>query len=164
MASIVTGSRFKAIKVTKRVSIKAFVEEKKLRFEKGRGFYQLTKPEVIQDYKEVIVRRQADKQIVTGDKVREVLKIPKSAKKFKLDLEEVGDFDVFVQSTSVNRVLLPDTEFLYEAEEETATVRTWTCSAIIDYVPYNLWCNTVDFSCYGNFCTRTQQRYTEVCR
>lgn len=120
MASVVAESRFKTIAVSKRASIKAFVEEKKLKFKKGRGFYQLNKPELIQDYKEVIVRRQSDGKIVTGDQVREVLGIPKSSKKFKLDLSEISDFDVFVQSTSVNRILLPGSEFLYEVDEEEA--------------------------------------------
>jgi len=120
---VVTGSRFKTIAVTKRCSIKALVEEKSLKFKKGRGFYQLTKPEVIQDYKEVVIRRKSDGTIVTGDKVWEVLAIPKSSKKFKLDLAEISDFDVFVQSTSVNRILLAHTEFLYEVEDaEVATV------------------------------------------
>lgn len=121
MASVVAGLRFKTIAVTKRCSIKAFVEEKSLTFKKGRGFYQLTKPEVIQDYKEVIVRRKSDGKIVTGDQVREILAIPKSSKKFQLDLVTITDFDVFVQSTSVNRVLLPHTDFLYEAEEATVS-------------------------------------------
>lgn len=117
MASAVAGSRFKTITVKKRTTIKAFVETNKLEFKKGRGFYQLNKPEVIQDYKEIIIRRKSDDALITGDKVREELNIPKSSKKFKLDLEELPDFDVFVQSTSVNRVLLPDTDFLYEADE-----------------------------------------------
>ena len=39
------------------------------------------------------------------------------------DMVHSKDFDVFVQSTSVNRVLLPGTEFLYEIEEEEGTVR-----------------------------------------
>ena len=121
MASVVAGLRFKTIAVTKRCSIKAFVEEKSLTFKKGRGFYQLTKPEVIQDYKEVIVRRKSDGKIVTGDQVRELLAIPKSSKKFQLDLATITDFDVFVQSTSVNRALLPHTDFLYEAEEATVS-------------------------------------------
>lgn len=118
MASAVSSSRFKTLLVKNKtkVSIKSFVEENKLRFKKGRGFYQLTKAEVIQDYKEVIVRRKSDGAFVTGDEVREVLNIPKSSKKFKLNLDEISDFDVFVQSTSVNRVLLPGTEFLYEDE------------------------------------------------
>ena len=118
MASLVCDSRFKTIAVTKRTSIKAFVEAKKLAFKKGRGFYQLSKPELIQDNKEVVVRRQSDGTFLTGDKVREVLGIEKSSKKFKLDLAKIGDFDAFVQSTSVNRVLLPGTEFLYETEPD----------------------------------------------
>jgi hypothetical protein len=36
-------------------------------FEKGRAFYQLTKPEIIQDYKEILVRRKADKELITGN-------------------------------------------------------------------------------------------------
>lgn len=119
MASVVVTSRFKTIPVKdKKWSIKAFVQEHKLTFKKGRGFYQLTKPETIQDYKEIVVRRKSDSSFISGDKVRELLGIPKSSKKFTLDLSEIPDFDVFVQSTSVNRVLLPGTEFLYETEGE----------------------------------------------
>ena len=116
MASVVTGSRFKTIAVTKRCSIKALVEEKALKFKKGRGFCQLTKPEVIRDNMEVVIRRKTDGTIVTGDKVRELLGIPKSSKKFKLDLPK--DFDMFVLSPSVNRVVLAHSEFLYEVEDE----------------------------------------------
>ena len=124
MASAVSTTRFKTLAVKKKakISIKNFVEENKLSFKKGRGFYQLTKPEVVQDYKEVIVRRKSDGAFLTGDKVREVLNIPKSSKKFKLDLAELTDFDIFVQSTSVNRVLLPGTEFLYEVDEEVCLI------------------------------------------
>jgi len=138
MASVVTGSRFKTIAVTKRCSIKALVEEKSLKFKKGRGFYQLTKPEVIQDYKEVVIRRKSDGTIVTGDKVWEVLAIPKSSKKFKLDLAEIIDFDVFVQSTSVNRILLAHTEFLYEVEDaEVASVGASYRSSMLLNIPYS---------------------------
>lgn len=117
MATAVVATRFKTFPVKKRVSIKSLVESNKLAFKKGRGFYQLNKPEVIQDYKEIIIQRKKDGAFITGDKVREILGIPKSSKKFKVDLSEIPDFDVFVQSTSVNRVLLPDTNFLYETDE-----------------------------------------------
>ena len=116
MASLVSDSRFKTISVLKKCSIKALVNDHSLAFKKGRGFYQLTKPEVVQDYKEVIVRRKTDGTFLTGERVRDVLGIPKSSAKFKLDLEEISDFDVFVQSTSVNRALLVGTEFLYEVD------------------------------------------------
>ena len=126
MASLVSASRFKTLPVKKRLSIKAFVEENALSFKKGRGFYQLNKAELIQDYKEIIVRRKTDGSFLTGDSVRDVLGIPKSSKKFKLDLDEIGDFDVFVQSTSVNRILLPGTEFLYEVDGSDAVSFTRT--------------------------------------
>lgn len=131
MASAVEGSRFKTLPVTKRVSIKVFVETNKLSFKKGRGFYQLNKPELIQDYKEIIIRKKDDGTLITGEAVREELGVPKSSKKFKIDLDELPDFDVFVQSTSVNRMLLPDTEFLYEVEEEVRRLKY--CSGIHTY-------------------------------
>ncbi|CAH1269975.1 Hypp4268 [Branchiostoma lanceolatum] len=115
MASPVKSSRFRTLKVTKKTSIKDFVSAHKLEFEKGKGFYQLTKPEIIQDYKEIVARRKSDGSFISGSTVRSTLGIPDDAgKKFKFDLSKIPDFDVFIQSTSYNRALMPDTEFLYE--------------------------------------------------
>lgn len=44
-----------------------------------------------------------------------MLGIAKETTKFHLDKSKLEDFDVFVQSTSYNRILLPDTEFLYDS-------------------------------------------------
>ena len=108
-------SRFKTLKVTKKSSIKDFVNTHKLEFAPGRGFYQLTKAEVIQDHKEIIVRKKCDGSFISGDAVRTALDIPPSSgKKHKMDLSKIPDFDVFIQSTSYNRALIPDTEFLYD--------------------------------------------------
>ena len=120
MASV-AGPSFKTVPVTKRISIKKFVEDSGLAFKKGCGYYQLTKPEVVQDYKQVVARRKSDKSYVHGDTVRKVLGIKPSAKKFSLDLSKIPDFDVFVQSTSVNRVLLAGTDFLYEEEVDSGS-------------------------------------------
>ncbi|CAH1800252.1 unnamed protein product [Owenia fusiformis] len=111
-----TDGRFKTIKVTAKTPIKDLVASKKLVFEKGRGFYQLTKPEIIQDNKEIVARRKSDGSFISGDTVRSALSIPADAavKKFKLDLSKLPDFDVFIQSTSYNRALMPNTEFLYD--------------------------------------------------
>lgn len=107
---------FKTVPVTKKVSIKKFVEENGLEFKKGSGYYQLAKPEVIQDYKKVVARRKSDKSFIHGDAVKEILGIKASSKKFSLQLSAIPDFDVFIQSTSVNRVLLAETDFLYEED------------------------------------------------
>lgn len=52
--------------------------------------------------------------------MRDVLNIPKATAKFKLDHEKLQDFDVFVQSTSYNRILLQDSDFLYDTGESDA--------------------------------------------
>ena len=38
----------------RRTPLKKFLESKKLRFEKGRTFYEMTKSEIIQDYKVLV--------------------------------------------------------------------------------------------------------------
>ena len=114
---------FAEIPVTSRKSLKKFVEESGLEFSKGKAFYQLTKKEVIQDYKKILVKRISDGKYFMGqDEVREILKIPKnSPKKTSVDKTEIPDFEIFVQSTSYNRVLLPDTKLVYQRKDEAAS-------------------------------------------
>ncbi len=65
-----------------------------------------------------MARDRKDNTYVTGTALRKILGIPlRDMKgKFKIDLGKIPDFDVFVQSTSYNRVLMPGTDFLYEAD------------------------------------------------
>ena len=116
------AAAFAEIPVTSRKSIKKIVEESGLEFSKGKAFYQLTKKEIIQDYKKILVKRISDGKYFMGqDEVREILKIPKnSPKKTSVDKTEIPDFEIFVQSTSYNRVLLPDTKLIYQRKEEAA--------------------------------------------
>ncbi|XP_078687772.1 uncharacterized protein LOC144919954 [Branchiostoma floridae x Branchiostoma belcheri] len=113
-AAVVPAFRFETLKVPNKTKIRDFVKNNKLEFAKGKGFYQLTKPETIQRYKEVVARRKTDGAFVSGDAVRKVLGIPEDDTNFSLNKKNIPDFDVFIQSTSYNRVLVPDTEFLYE--------------------------------------------------
>ena len=109
---------YKTEAVKEKVSIKKFVQDCGLEFKKGSGYYQLTKPEAIQDYKKVVARRKVDGSFVSGDAVKEILGIKTTSKKYSVKLSDLPDFDIFVQSTSVNRILLPGTEFLYEEDED----------------------------------------------
>ena len=72
---LVSDSRFMCLQVKKRVSIRNFFKENDLEFATAKGYYQLTKPETIQDNKEIIVRRKSDGKIVTGDEVCEMFPI-----------------------------------------------------------------------------------------
>ena len=112
-------SLYQLLAVGERLPVRRFVESKGLEFSPGRAFYQLTKRETVQDYKLVVARRRADGALVAGEELRTILNIPKkSAKKVTVDLENIPDFDIFVQSTSYNRVLLPGTKLLYKMEGE----------------------------------------------
>ena len=71
--------------------------------------------------KTVVVMRKSDGAFLTGDAVRQLLKIPKgrggsSKKRVTVDTASMPDFSLFVQSTSHNRVLLPNTKVLYRVD------------------------------------------------
>ncbi|XP_013405111.1 uncharacterized protein LOC106169974 [Lingula anatina] len=123
MASAVAETRFVTHRVPKKMSIRDFVRANKLEFKTGRGFYQLTKPETIQAYKEVVARRKSDRSFISGPAVKGVLGIDKEVRKFTLDRSKLPDFDIFVQSTSYNRALVANTEFLYEVDGSSGPVK-----------------------------------------
>jgi len=52
-----------------------------------------------------------------GDKAREIAGIP-VGETARVSPENLSDYNVFVQSTSYNRVLKAGTKFLYEVPEE----------------------------------------------
>lgn len=107
--------RFQVMSVDNDQSIRDFVEENGLIFQKGRGFYELTKKETIQGYKEIILREDATGDFFSGGKARELLGLPRTGNVRTRPLVP-GGFTAFIQSTSVNRKLIGGTEFLYEVD------------------------------------------------
>ena len=115
----VADGRFQVIGVDDTCPIKEFVLEQGLEFKKGRGFYEFTKRRKktkIQDYKEVILMDNTTGDLFTGDKARELAGIPVGVT-CDMQPEGVDGYTVFIQSTSVNRALQPDTRFLYEVND-----------------------------------------------
>jgi hypothetical protein len=110
-------SRFQVMDVASDCDIKGFVTSNGITFAKGRGFYQLTKPEVISKKKEIILQKKNTGELFEGLSSRRMLNLIDydEKKKFKCtDYPE--EYLVFIQSTSVNRKLLSDTKFLYEVD------------------------------------------------
>ena len=66
MATKVDKSSFKIFAVKQRQPMKKVLEKNKIKLEKGKAFYQLTKPETIQDYKKLVVMRNSDNAFITG--------------------------------------------------------------------------------------------------
>jgi hypothetical protein len=94
--------------------IRTFVEKKLGHgMELGTAFYQLTKTErEVQDYKLIAVRTKRTQAVYIGHEARELLSLPTSGT-IKLVPGNHGDFDIFIQSTSNNRKLVPKTEVLF---------------------------------------------------
>jgi hypothetical protein len=117
----VPEGRFQVILVPNEVSIREFVESNGISFKKGRAFYELTKAETVQQYKEIILEDKASKELFTGAQVREYLElspqIEAGGAKEKVYADKTREYTVFVQSTSINRKLIGGTRLLYELDD-----------------------------------------------
>jgi hypothetical protein len=115
----VPPGRFQVLDIDRDCAIKDFVLENGLTFKKGRGFYEFTKTETIQEYKEIVLMDRKTGDLFAGAAAREMLGLPESgsARIKPTSLEKYVDF---VQSTSVNRKLIGKTKFLYEVDDWSA--------------------------------------------
>jgi hypothetical protein len=112
----VTPGRFQVLEVDNDISIKSFVLENGLTFKAGRGFYEFTKTETIQEKKEIILMERSTGDLFAGAAAREMLGLPMGAT-VRIKPSNLEKYVVFVQSTSANRKLMGGTRFLYEVED-----------------------------------------------
>ncbi len=114
----VPPGRFQILDVDKDVAIKAFVQENGLNFKVGRGFYEFTKTETIQGYKEIVLMDRKTGDLFEGEYARELLGLT-PGETARIRPTHLDKYMVFVQSTSANRKLMKNTRFLYEVEDWT---------------------------------------------
>jgi hypothetical protein len=80
---------------------------------KGAAFYQLSHAEdKVQGYKLIAVRDRTTNAIYSGDAARDMLGLPRGYDA-RVRPGDHGNFDVFIQSTSVNRKLCAGTQLMY---------------------------------------------------
>lgn len=94
--------------------IRAFVQKRIGKpMKKGAAFYQLTKTESkVQDYKVIMIRDKTTNAIYSGAAARQLLQVP-TVGMIKLSPGRHGNYDIFIQSTSVNRKLDANTQLIY---------------------------------------------------
>ncbi len=107
---------FKQIVVDKEGEIAPFVRDHGLPYVLGRAFYQLTKTERIQPHKKVALRDKKSGRIVAGEQVKTILGVGSNGE-LRIKPGNLGNFDMFVSSTSMNRKLVRGTKLLYAKKE-----------------------------------------------
>lgn len=70
-------------------------------FVKGMAYYELSKLELVQPYKEIVIVSKKDGKKFGGDEARQMLGLPNQDTKVKPG--DFGDWRIFIQSTSLNR-------------------------------------------------------------
>lgn len=120
------SEKFKSISVDKEVAIRDFVENKygPNTYVIGSGYYQLTKKEKVQANKLILVRKRGEKKVYGGKDGRRLLGLPKDAEA-NVDIGNLSNYEVFVQSTSVNRKLVRGTTLLLDVTQKTGLTPTW---------------------------------------
>jgi len=95
--------------------IRDFVERhlpKNHAMSKGTAFYELTKTEAIQEYKQICIKDKKSNSVYSGPSARDLLGLPDYGE-IKLAPGNHGNYTIFVQSTSVNRKLVSNSSLLY---------------------------------------------------
>lgn len=83
------------------------------KMEKGAAFYELTKHEKeIQEYKKICIQNKKTRKVYEGIGARTLLGLPKYGS-ISLSPGDHGDYKIYIQSTSLNRKLVPGTYLLY---------------------------------------------------
>lgn len=93
------------------VQIKDFVQAQGIAFTKGCAFYQLSKTETVQEYKQIAIRDKITGAVYSGFGARDMLGLPHYGE-VKLAPGMNGQYEIFVQSTSVNRKLVKGTNLM----------------------------------------------------
>jgi hypothetical protein len=101
--------QFRIFDVDRKVRIDEFIESITGRaYQLGEGYYQLSKAEIIQPQKKVAILK--DNKVYTGDEARELLGLPDEH--VKVGPNHNPSYTIFIQSTSNNRNLMPNTKLL----------------------------------------------------
>lgn len=116
--TVLPKSKYDVLPVTRDEYIRPFVERHGIVYDIGSAYYQLSKKETIQRTKKIAIREKTDDplklntgKVYTGDAARELLGLPDMDVKVAPD--DNPGYHIYVQSTSVNRKLVPGTTLLY---------------------------------------------------
>jgi len=98
------------------IEIRDFILQHRMQYLKGSTFYQLTKTESRVGHQKLIaIRDRTSGHIYTGKDARKMIGLPTDSNA-RLHPGDHGNYDIFIQSESVNRKLVAGTGVLYWAK------------------------------------------------
>lgn len=108
-----TGFRVERVKQGQPAVIKEFIEslQPKVPFVQGANYFPLIKRERINDSKEVLVRHIVSGKIYGGPQARTLVGLP-DAGEVSVSPQPNSEYEIFVQSSSLNRKLIPGHDLL----------------------------------------------------
>ena len=106
----VKPNQYTLLHVVQKTPIADFVRNSGISYYAGIGFYQLTKTETIQPNKQIAVLDKKTQQVYTGSHARDLIGLTSQLTRVRPNYNP--DYDIFVQSTSHNRNLMPNTKLL----------------------------------------------------
>jgi hypothetical protein len=97
------------------IQIRTFCEQQSGKpFLRGAAFYELVKSEKeVQDYKQILIRDRQTGAVYGGDSARQLLNLGNVYGTIKLRPGYLGKWDIFIQSTSMNRKLTANSRVIY---------------------------------------------------
>jgi hypothetical protein len=69
------------------------------------AFYELVKNEHVQPQKQIVIQNRKTGKVYSGDNARKLLNLPNQ--EVKITVGDFGEWNVYIQSTSVNRKVIP---------------------------------------------------------
>ena len=108
--SQMSPAEYMILHVRKDGPIREFVESWKIPYIQGGSYYQLMKKEKIQPSKNVLIKDKKNGRVYEGAAARQLLGLPDH--EVRVSPADNKQFDIFIQSTSVNRKLIAGTELI----------------------------------------------------
>lgn len=119
------SNKFRSLTVNKEQNVKDFVESMTgAPYILGSAYYTLMKKEKIQPTKQVLIMEKGGRAVWGGQEARDLIGLPQG-QYAKVTPGNHSDYDIYVQSTSTNRILPRGTKVLIDLTHLAHSAPTW---------------------------------------
>jgi len=108
----VTKGSYTINPVTEKTRIDEFVSALTGSYIPSRAYYEMTTRVTIQGYKNVAILVEADDELYMGDAARDLVGLPRDGSSVRVSPGTHPGYRIYIQSTSMNRNLLPNSSLL----------------------------------------------------